>query len=332
MAFIDVENLVKEYYIKPKSSKEDSFIQKFKNLFIKDVKRAADGISFKIEKGEMVGYIGPNGAGKSTTIKMLTGILVPTSGKLEVDGLVPYKDRRAYTKKIGVVFGQRTQLWWDLPLIDSFKLIRYIYDIPKNVYMDNMESFRNILGLDEFIHTPVRQLSLGQRMRADFAASLLHNPEILFLDEPTIGLDAFSKENIRNFVKYANKERNVTLILTTHDMNDIEELCSRVVVIDNGRRIYDGSLEELRVKYSNQRILVVDIAQNEVALPPKTSLIHEDGGKKWISFDRDESNASEIISTVMKLNRVTDISIKDENIESIIKKLYLEGGKGSGLA
>lgn len=328
MAFINVGNLVKEYNIKAKGLQVNGTgFHKIKRLFKKDVKRAVDNISFQIGRGEMVGYIGPNGAGKSTTIKMLTGILVPTSGKIEVDGLIPYKDRKAYCKKIGVVFGQRTQLWWDLPLIDSFKLLRHIYEIPKQVYKDNLENFRDILGLEEFIDTPVRQLSLGQRMRADFAASLFHNPDILFLDEPTIGLDAISKENIRKFVRYANQERNITMILTTHDMNDIEELCDRVVVIDKGKRIYDGSLQELRVKYSDQRIIVVDIMQNDFILHPETHLVCEEGRKKWISFDKNKSNTAEIISGIMKLNKVADISIKDESIETIIKKLYVEGEK-----
>lgn len=330
MAFINVENIVKEYYVSPGASKDgQGQIKGLKALFRKDTKRVVDDISFHIEKGEIVGYIGPNGAGKSTTVKMLTGILVPTSGKIEVDGMLPHKHRKAYTKRIGVVFGQRTQLWWDLPVRDSFMLLKYIYDIPKKIFNDNMENFRIILGLDEFLDTPVRQLSLGQRMRADFAASLLHNPEILFLDEPTIGLDAFSKENIRKFIKYANQERNVTLILTTHDMNDIEELCNRVVVIDRGKSIYDGSLDELRIKYGNQRAVVADIMHKDIVLPPKTSLLYEEGRRRWIGFDRDESNVSEIISELLKSNQVADLFIKDESIESIIKKLYLEGGKGS---
>jgi ABC-2 type transport system ATP-binding protein len=208
--------------------------------------RAVDDVSFEIPRGEMVACLVPNGAGKSTTIKMLTGILVPSSGRLEVFGMEPHRQRRAVVQRIGVVFGQRTQLWWDLPLSDSFELLRHIYRIPSERFAANLGLFRELLELDEFFETPVRQLSLGQRMRGDLAAALLHDPEVLFLDEPTIGLDVVAKHRIRHFLKQLNCERGVTVLLTTHDMTDVERLCSRLLIIDHGRLLYDGSLEQIR--------------------------------------------------------------------------------------
>src|SRR5215207_1534690 len=208
--------------------------------------RAVDNVSFVIQPGEMVACLGPNGAGKSTTIKMLTGILVPSGGHAEVFGLVPHRQRRTLAQRIGVVFGQRTQLWWDLPLSDSFALLRHIYRVPANRFARNLRVFRDILELDAFLETPVRQLSLGQRMRGDLAAALLHDPEVLFLDEPTIGLDVVAKHRIRHFLHTLNRERGVTVLLTTHDMTDVERLCSRLLIIDHGRMLYDGSVAEIR--------------------------------------------------------------------------------------
>jgi ABC-2 type transport system ATP-binding protein len=207
---------------------------------------AVDGVNIDIRRGEMVACLGPNGAGKSTTIKMLTGILVPSGGRAEVFGMEPHRQRRAVTQRIGVVFGQRTQLWWDLPLRDSFDLLRHIYRVPRRRFAHNLAEFSELLGLHEFIDTPVRQLSLGQRMRGDLAAALLHDPEVLFLDEPTIGLDVVAKHRIRSFLRELNCERSVTVLLTTHDMSDVERLCSRLVIIDHGRLLYDGGLDELR--------------------------------------------------------------------------------------
>jgi ABC-2 type transport system ATP-binding protein len=218
-----------------------------------DEVRAVDSISFEIQQGEMVACLGPNGAGKSTTIKMLTGILVPTGGHAEVLGLVPHQQRRAMAQRIGVVFGQRTQLWWDLPLRDSFDLLRHIYRVPERRFAENLRCFRELLELDPFLDTPVRQLSLGQRMRGDLAAALLHDPEVLFLDEPTIGLDVVAKHRIRHFLLELNRERGVTLLLTTHDMTDVERLCSRLLIIDHGRLLYDGGVGEMRTRLGDDR-------------------------------------------------------------------------------
>jgi ABC-2 type transport system ATP-binding protein len=234
--------------------------------------RAVDDVSFEIGRGEMVGYIGPNGAGKSTTIKMLTGILVPSSGRLRVAGLDPSRDRVGLTRRIGVVFGQRTTLWWDLPLRDSFELLRRIYRIEPARYAHNLAEFTELLDLGDLLDTPVRQLSLGQRMRGDIAAALLHDPEILYLDEPTIGLDVISKGRLRDFLRRVNRERQVTLLLTTHDLQDIEQLCSRVMVIDHGTLVHDGPLAGLHVRGAATRTLVVDLidATGPIEVPGAT--------------------------------------------------------------
>ncbi len=220
------------------------------NLFVREYRTVAavDRVGFSIERGEMVGYIGPNGAGKSTTIKMLTGILVPTSGEIRVNGYVPFRQRRQYVKTIGVVFGQRTQLWWDIAVIESFKLLRRIYDVPQRDFDARMERFNEILGISDYLHTPVRKLSLGERMRCDLAAALLHNPPLLFLDEPTIGLDVVAKDHIRHFLRAINREFHTTVLLTTHDLDDIEELCRRIMIIDHGRVLFDGHLHDLKQK------------------------------------------------------------------------------------
>jgi ABC-2 type transport system ATP-binding protein len=224
------------------------------NPVIRDVV-AVDGINIQINRGEMVACLGPNGAGKSTTIKMLTGILVPSGGHAEVFGMEPHRQRRAVTQRIGVVFGQRTQLWWDLPLRDSFDLLRHIYRIPAKRFVNNMHEFAELLQLDEFIDTPVRQLSLGQRMRGDLAAALLHDPEVLYLDEPTIGLDVVAKHRVRSFLRDLNRERGVTVLLTTHDMSDVERLCSRLIIIDHGHLLYDGGLDAMRERAGDDSTL-----------------------------------------------------------------------------
>ncbi|MDP9018475.1 MAG: ATP-binding cassette domain-containing protein, partial [Candidatus Eremiobacteraeota bacterium] len=224
-------------------------------------KVAVSNVSMSLEAGELVGYIGPNGAGKSTTIKMLTGILVPTSGSIEVAGLVPYQRRKDNAKNIGVVFGQRSQLYWDLPLIESFELLRAIYAVPRDRYLSNLKHFTTMLEMDEFMHTPVRQLSLGQRMRGDFAAAMLHDPQIVYLDEPTIGLDVVAKEAIRGFIKAINQERGTTIILTTHDLADVERLCRRIVLIDTGTIIYDGPIEAIKEQYGTHRTLSITLIE-----------------------------------------------------------------------
>jgi ABC-2 type transport system ATP-binding protein len=288
-------------------------------------KVAVHDISFSISPGEIVGYIGPNGAGKSTTIKMLTGILLPTSGEIKVNGIVPYRERQKNARQIGVVFGQRTQLWWDLPTIDSFELLRQVYQIPEKNYRKNMETFTEILGLEDFLNTPVRQLSLGQRMRADIAASLLHDPAILFLDEPTIGLDVVAKDKMRKFIREINKERGVTVILTTHDMTDIEKLCKRMILIDKGKIMYDGELAKIKEVFGADRILTIDF-EGDVPFQEKgVQLIREEGNRKWLKFNRDEISSAQLLAEIAKKYEIKDLIIQEPEIDYIIRKIYERG-------
>lgn len=329
MALIEVTNLVKDYKL---NVRKKGLLGALNSLLVPEykIKRAVNNINFNIEKGEMVGFIGPNGAGKSTTVKMLTGILVPTSGAISIGGLSPYKDRKKNASRIGAVFGQRTQLWWDLPAVDTFDLLRYIYRIPENVYKRNMELFNDMLGLGEFITQPVRQLSLGQRMRADIAASLLHNPEIIFFDEPTIGLDVVAKEKIREFIKYINKENRITMLFTTHDMQDIEKTCQRMIIIDEGIIIYDGTVDQIKRQYGKNRILEVEF--NEIYGDIKIAgveIIESKDNKKWFKFQRDEIQVSNLISGLTKDYNVADLTIKEPEIEGIIREIY---GRGNSLA
>jgi ABC-2 type transport system ATP-binding protein len=301
-----------------------------RNLVSNDYKvvHAVQDISFKVERGEILGYVGPNGAGKSTTIKMLTGILTPSVGDVRVNGLNPHQKRRENARQIGVVFGQRTQLWWDLPLIESFDLLRYIYKIPVEQYRRNLEIFRELLDLDSFINTPVRQLSLGQRMRGDIAAALLHEPAILYLDEPTIGLDVVAKERLRGFIRSINQERQVTVLLTTHDMSDIEQLCQRLLIIDKGSVIYDGGLDEIRQRFGKQRTLVIDLAVSydcaAIQVAGATE-IRAEGRRRWLQFNRDTVSAAELISRVAANYPLQDLSIEEPEIEAIVRRIYEEG-------
>ncbi len=258
---ISVVNLHKEFRV---FRHHRGALGALRNLFTREsrVVKAVDGVSFSIRRGELVGYLGPNGAGKSTTLKILTGILVPTSGKVRVSGRVPWKERKAHVARIGAVFGQRNILWWDLPVIESLDLLREIYRVPATTYRRNLDHFREVLALDDFLHTPVRSLSLGQSMRANLAGALLHDPDIVFLDEPTIGLDVVAKERIRQFIRHVNHERSATVILTTHDLSDVEKLCERVLMIDHGHLLFDGQLEELRQRFGGERELVVDLAED----------------------------------------------------------------------
>jgi ABC-2 type transport system ATP-binding protein len=289
--------------------------------------RAVDGISFTIAPGEMVGYVGPNGAGKSTTIKMLTGILVPTGGQVRVAGLDPTRQRRVLAARIGAVFGQRTQLWWDLPLIDSLELLRHIYRVPAARFAENLVAFRDILDLDDFLQTPVRQLSLGQRMRGDLAAALLHDPDILYLDEPTIGLDVVAKGRIREFLLEITRTRGVTVLLTTHDMADIAHLCARMMIIDHGHLLYDGSVEAIRDRYGTERTLVVDLETDEpgplAGLPAEE--VRADGLRRWLRFRRADVTAAELIATVSARYGIRDLTIEEPEIEDIVRRIYQEG-------
>ena len=291
-----------------------------------DIIKAVDDVNFTLERGELVGYIGANGAGKSTTIKMLTGILVPTSGHIDVMGLTPYRHRKENTRRIGVVFGQRTQLWWDLPVIDSFELLKHIYEIPQNLYKQNLEFFSEMLQLQPFLSTPVRRLSLGQRMRCDLTAALLHNPEILYLDEPTIGLDVVAKEQVRQFLRQVNAERQVTVILTTHDLNDVEKVCQRLVIIDSGKIIYDGGIAALKKRYGKTRMLIVDLAQvySDIQLDD-VDLTRRDGNRIWLAFDRDTISASEVIAQLTARYEIQDLTISEPEIEEIVRRIYESG-------
>src|SRR2546421_10027067 len=250
----------------------------------RDVEAVA-GISLRIEPGEMVAYIGPNGAGKSTTIKMLTGILVPSGGRLRVAGLEPVRQRVELVRRLGMVFGQRIQLWWDLPLIDSFELLRHIYRVPAGRYRASLARFREVLDLDPFLHTPVRQLSLGQRIRGELTAAMLHEPELLFLDEPTIGLDVVAKQRVRDFLIEINRENGVTVLLTTHDLGDIERLCNRLLVIDHGRLIWDGGIRDLRERYGTDRLLIVDLEAPAPPLQIEGAHVEKvEGPRQWLRF------------------------------------------------
>jgi ABC-2 type transport system ATP-binding protein len=303
------------------------------NLFVREyvTVRAVDNVNFSIEPGEMVGYIGANGAGKSTTIKMLTGILVPSSGQLEASGFVPYRDRSRYTKHIGVVFGQRTQLWWDIAVIESFKLLKEIYEIPDADYRKRLDVFCDILALKDYLHTPVRKLSLGERMRCDLAASLLHNPPLLFLDEPTIGLDVVAKDHIREFLKEVNRTERTTVLLTTHDLSDIEELCKRIIIIDHGKLLFDGPLAEMKqrlAKFNQIKFQLKDRAQ-AAKLDQVTSdgMICErvDELTYLLRFDRNQYSSAEVIRTLVNTLEVRDIIVEEEPIEDIVKRIYLRG-------
>ena len=292
---------------------------------------AVDRVSFSIGRGEMVGYIGPNGAGKSTTIKMLTGILVPSSGEILVNGFVPWRQRTAYVKTIGVVFGQRTQLWWDIAVVESFKLLRRIYDVSQRDFDERMEAFNQILGIRDYLQVPVRKLSLGERMRCDLAAALLHNPTLLFLDEPTIGLDVVAKDHIRQFLRAVNERFRTTVLLTTHDLDDIEELCRRILIIDRGRVLYDGPLALLKQKLLRTKQVKIVVRDGEQA-SRLASLAREglelermDELTYRIRFDRGRVSTADLIRQILACVEVRDLLIEDEPIEEIIKRIYAGG-------
>ncbi|MFI7098490.1 ATP-binding cassette domain-containing protein [Streptomyces sp. NPDC050161] len=294
--------------------------------------RAVEGLTFTVPRGEMVGYIGPNGAGKSTTIKMLTGILMPSGGRLRVAGLDPARERNRLARRIGVVFGQRTTLWWDLPLKDSYELVRRMYRVPDAVFRANHERCVELLDLGPLLDVPVRQLSLGQRMRGDIAAALLHDPEVLYLDEPTIGLDVISKAKVRDFLREVNAERGTTVLLTTHDLTDIEQLCRRVMVIDHGRLVYDGRLGGLRAAGEGERTLVVDL---ERELPPIDGVpgartVKVAGPRQWLAFPAGQS-AAPLVAAVAARYPLVDLSIREPDIEDVIARLYA-GGRPAGVA
>ena len=325
---IKVENLSKEFKI---SKKYPGFKGALRSFFSTEytIKKAVDDISFEINDGEIVGYIGANGAGKSTTIKMMTGILTPSSGRIIVDGVIPYENREKNAKNIGVVFGQKTQLWWDLPVSETFPLLKDIHGVSDEDYEERMNYFKEILGLDEFFLSPVRTLSLGQRMRADLAAALIHNPKIIYLDEPTIGLDVVVKESVRKAIKDINEKYGTTIILTTHDLNDIEELCNRIIIIDSGKKIYDGELEGVKEQFGYLTTIEIQLKDksniekiNFARFKDDDFKLNMQESKINITFNKNNISSADIIGEVMKKSKVIDVNIKETSIEDIVKKMY----------
>jgi ABC-2 type transport system ATP-binding protein len=321
---IKVEGVTKSFKVAKRST---GLLQATKSLFYREhtIVEALKDITFTIEPGEIVGYIGPNGAGKSTTIKIMSGILVPDGGKCSIMGFTPWKNRVEYVKNIGVVFGQRSQLWWDVPVIDSFELLKDIYNLPQQEYKTTLNLLIETLELKDIINSPVRQLSLGQRMRCEIAASLIHNPQILFLDEPTIGLDAVSKIAVRQFIKTINQEKGVTVVLTTHDMNDIEALANRVILIGKGSLLYDGKLEELRKRFGTHKTITADFRKNTNSIDiPGTSIIHWSPEHAVLKLDTEQILTSDVITQLSTKVDLLDVTIESQPIEDIIVQLYKE--------
>ncbi|WP_457030954.1 ABC transporter ATP-binding protein [Kitasatospora sp. P5_F3] len=315
MALIELEDVRRDFTIRTRAGR----LRREKRVV-----HAVDGLSFTVGAGECVGYIGPNGAGKSTTIKMLTGILVPTAGRLRVAGVEPARERVGLARRIGVVFGQRTTLWWDLPLRDSYELARRIYRIPPDRYRANLARCVELLDLGALLDTPVRQLSLGQRMRGDLAAALLHDPQVLYLDEPTIGLDVVSKAKVREFLREVNRAEGTTVLLTTHDLTDIEQLCGRVMVIDHGRVVYDGSLDGLHTAGRSERTLVVDLAEPRPAITvPGARVVRVEGPRQWLAFPAEQS-AAPLVAAVAERYPLVDLSVREPAIEDVIARMYAE--------
>lgn len=325
MPIIKAENLSKTFRVYQQGEGIKGYLKSFVSREYEEV-HAVEDLNLEIEKGEMIGYIGSNGAGKSTTIKMLTGILEPSSGTIEVNDLNPSQNRKQNAMNIGVVFGQKTQLWWDLPVKESFKLLKEIYEVSDEEYDERIEEFNRVLDLDEFWDQPVRKLSLGQKMRSELAAAFLHHPPIVYLDEPTIGLDVAVKEKIRDFIRKMNQKKHITVMLTTHDIDDIEDLCDRIVVLDEGRKIYDGELETLVNRFTSRR-LVLDVRSSEefdLDMEGITDIERENSHIE-IVFDREVLSASEIMSVALEKYDVLDFEIKEPDIEAVVKKIYNEG-------
>ena len=325
MKIISVKNLSKTF---KKPIRDEGLKGMIKALFSRKYEevRAVDDISFEIEKGEIVGYIGANGAGKSTTIKMMCGILYPTAGSVTVNGMDFEKDRQKINKEMGVVFGQKTQLWWDIPLIETFKILKSIYEVHDDEYNERFEYLCELLDMKPFLNQTVRSLSLGQRMRADFAAALIHSPKIVYLDEPTIGLDVLVKDKIRSAIKELNKKYNITVILTTHDMKDIEELCNRIIIIDKGKILYDGSLANIKYRFGNTKTIIIpsNISIDEVELKNKFSgiILEKNDDTTAIKFSLNELDLDEVLIFLINTYHVKDFKIEDISIEDITKELY----------
>lgn len=318
MSYIEVNNLRKTFTVRKKREKGKFFREK-------EIIEALQGISFVVEKGELVGYIGPNGAGKSTTVKILSGILTPESGEAMVGGMIPWKERKEYVKHIGVVFGQRSQLWWDVPILDSYSLLKDIYRIPEKDYKSRMDELVEALQLEKLLRTPLRLLSLGQRMRAELCGSLLHRPELLFLDEPTIGLDAVSKLALRDFLKWENKEHGTTIMLTTHDMEDIAALCSRVMVLGHGSKLFDGRLPELLEKYDTVRTVTVKFSSEDtiLELPDGVRQERKDGEIK-VTYLPSDIPTAEILALLQKAGNISEMTLESQNLDHMIAAMYKE--------
>lgn len=317
MPYIDVQGLTKTFTVR---KKRDGYLLREKNTVC-----ALDHVSFQIEKGELIGYIGPNGAGKSTTVKLLCGILTADDGTATVGALVPWQNRKEHARRIGVVFGQRSQLWWDVPVIDSYQLLRDIYRVPETQYRRRLEELTDALALDDFLHTPLRLLSLGQRMRAELGGSLLHSPELLFLDEPTIGLDAVSKLQLRDFLLRENREHGTTILLTTHDMEDISALCRRVLVLGHGKKLFDGDLSALLARYDTQRTLRVRFA-GDAPLPdfPQGVQITRDGDFYVLTYPQKVISTDCILSQLQRAGAIAELTLHERSIDRMIADMYQE--------
>jgi ABC-2 type transport system ATP-binding protein len=325
---VSVRDLVKVFRI---AKKRPGLMGAIRGLFSSELLevRAVDGVSFELGKGEMVGYIGPNGAGKSTTIKMLTGILTPTSGEIVCGGMVPFRDRRKYTRSIGVVFGQRTQLWWDIAVVESFRLLKEIYGVSEAAYRERMKLFDELLEVGRYLNQPVRKLSLGERMRCDLAASLLHEPSLLFLDEPTIGLDVVAKANVRAFLKETNARLETTVILTTHDLDDIEELCKRVVLIDRGQVLYDGDLTGLRARHLPEARIRFDLKDSPDGEKPELLVAgavatRVSPNRFELVIDKRTTTPADAIREIVNRFNVLDLQVGEPDIEEVVARIYRE--------
>lgn len=324
-SIIKFENICKNFKVPQKAEGRFKMI---KNFFCRKhrIIEALKDVSFSIQEGEIVGYIGPNGAGKSTTIKIMSGILTPTSGTCVIDGLVPWQNRKTFVKNIGIVFGQRSQLWWDVPVIDSFELLKDIYKIPDDKYKETLQLLNSALNIEDLLGRPLRQLSLGQKMKCELAASLLHRPKILFLDEPTIGLDAITKLAVRDFVKYINKEWGTTIILTTHDMNDIEALTNKIILIGKGRILYQGSFEKIKEKYSDEKTIEVEFAKdyNKVSLAGYKVIEHNLRFATLKTLPNTKFHTTDFINQISKKYEVVDFQVSSLSVDEILAKLYKE--------
>ena len=320
MSYIHVQQLSKRFQVRKKGG-PGSFLRE------KQMLQALEGVSFDIEQGELIGYIGPNGAGKSTTVKILSGILTPDEGEVLVGERIPWKNRKEYVKHIGVVFGQRMQLWWDVPILDSYSLLKDIYRIPESAYQKRLRELAEALNLGDLLRTPLRQMSLGQRMRAELCGSLLHQPEMLFLDEPTIGLDAVSKLALRDFLKWENREHRTTILLTTHDMEDIAALCPRVMVLGHGRKLYDGSLQDLLRHYDKARTVEIRYDRDKIVPDlPESVQVQKEGDGFRIVYEPEKLPTAELLSLLQQAGPIREMTVQPQNIDHLIADMYREMG------